>query len=319
MTVEVAIDRWLRGQRIRPTTRAAYTAALRPVVEILGGRTVQSITKNDVEDMVQALQQGTTGRGVWASTSINPMLARLRAVFADLQSQGIVARNTPALVKAVKRADDKPAPIMKTLTPEQIRQLIEHHRHKHDEPLIHLALLGLRRGELAALRWSDINLNAATITVQRARTTDGLTVLEGGTKTEAGRRELPIPEPLLPVLQRCRALAGEDQADGYVLTQQKSKGRPFHPRTMNRRWTDALAAAGVPHVRLHDARHTTATQLHAMGVQLADIAAWLGHANAEVTARIYTHSTRPGLTQAAASLGNLVSSRVNIQAKVNTA
>lgn len=307
LTVKTAIDRWLQSQRIRPTTKAAYASALRPVVDELGDRTVQSITKCDVEDLVQGLQRGTTDRGVWASTSINPMLARLRAVFADLQSQGIVARNVPALVKAVKRADNKPAPTMKTLTPEHIQKLIEHHRHKHDEALIHLALLGLRRGELAALRWSDIDLSAATITVQRARTTDGRTVHEGTTKTESGRRVLPIPEPLLPVLRRCRIAAAADADDGYVLTQERSTGRPFHPRTVNRRWTDALEAAGVPHVRLHDARHTTATQLHAAGVQLADIAAWLGHANAEVTARIYTHSTGPGLAQAAASLGNLVS------------
>jgi integrase len=176
------------------TTKAAYTAALRPVVELLGDRTVQSITKSDIKDVVQALQRGTTDRGVWASTSINPMLARLRAVFGDLQNQGIVACNVPPLVKAVRPADNRPRPSMKTLSVERIEQLVEYHRHKHDELLVHFALLGLCRGELAGLRWSDIDLGAGTITVQRARVTDGRTAQEGDTKTQAGRRELPIPD-----------------------------------------------------------------------------------------------------------------------------
>jgi len=300
LLVRDAVAKWLRSQRIKPTTLAAYTAALRPVVDEYGFRTVQSITKDDVENLVSALQEGTTARGVWTSTTINPMLARWRAVHDDLQKQGLLARNVVALVKSVKRAEDSPAPRGNTLTDRQIQQLINYHTGKHDELLVQFALLGLRRGELAALRWSDIDLSHGTIAISRNRTTDGSHVYEGMTKTIAGERRLPLPLPLLErlhILYPLRPGRGE-----YVITQMKSPGRPYHPRTLDRRWKQALSAADIPHVRLHDARHTTATHLHAQGVPLADIAAWLGHANAAVTARVYSHSTMRGLSSAAEAL-----------------
>ncbi|WJR34067.1 site-specific integrase [Mycobacteroides immunogenum] len=297
LTVKAAVEKWLKSQRIRPTTRAAYTAALRPVVDELGSRSVQSITKDDVEALVEALQEGTTDRGVWANTSINPMLARWRAMFDDLHKQGVLSRNVVQLVKSVKRAEDTPAPRGATLTPAQIRTLLTFHKGKHDELLIHFALLGLRRGELAALRWSD--LTAKELIVSRNRTTDGSQVYEGDTKTASGERTLPIPSSLQ---KRLRVLRASHGTNDYVLNQQKSPGRAYHPRTLDRRWADALRRAGVPRVRLHDARHTTATHLHALGVPLADVAAWLGHANAAVTARVYSHSTKRGLAAASKAL-----------------
>lgn len=300
LTIKEAVEKWLRAQRIKPTTLAAYTAALRPVVDELGSRTVQSITKDDVETLVQALQEGTTSRGVWTSTTINPMLARWRAMFDDLQKQGLLARNVVALVKSVKRAEDSPAPRGNTLTDKQIQQLINYHKGKHDELLIEFALLGLRRGELAALRWTDIDLTTGTLTIARNRTTDGRQVYEGDTKTKAGERELELPDRLLERLQILYPL--RPGRGLYIITQEKSPGRPYHPRTLDARWTHALSAADVPHVRLHDARHTTATHLHSQGVPLADIAAWLGHANAAVTARIYSHSTKRGLSAASRAL-----------------
>lgn len=300
LLIKDAVEKWLRAQRIKPTTLAAYTAALRPVVDELGSRTVQSITKDDVESLVQALQDGTTARGVWTSTTINPMLARWRAMFDDLQKQGVLVRNVVALVKSVKRAEDSPAPRGNTLTEKQIQQLINYHRGKHDELLVRFALLGLRRGELAALRWSDIDLTTGTLTISRNRTTDGSQVYEGDTKTVAGERELELPDPLLSRLQVLHPL--RPGRGMYVITQEKSPGRPYHPRTLDARWTHALAAADIPHVRLHDARHTTATHLHAEGMPLADVAAWLGHANAAVTARVYSHSTKRGLSAVSKAL-----------------
>lgn len=302
LLIKDAVSKWLRAQRVKPTTLAAYTAALRPVVDEYGSRTVQSITKDDVETLVQALQDGTTERGVWTSTTINPMLARWRAVHDDLQKQGLLARNVVALVKSVKRSSDSPAPRGNTLSPSQIKTLRAYHKGKHDELLIEFALLGLRRGELAALRWADFDLNHKTITISMNRTTDGKQVYEADPKTKAGARTLDLPAPLVERLKVLRRTHTNPQRLDYVLTQEKTPGRPFHPRTLDRRWEQALKSAGVPHVRLHDARHTAATHLHAEGVPLADVAAWLGHANAAVTARVYSHSTKRGLAAASKAL-----------------
>ncbi|WP_286174641.1 hypothetical protein [Mycobacterium sp. DL99] len=65
LTVQQAVDSWLLGQRIRPKTMSAYVTNLRPIVDHLGGRPVQSITKDDVEAVVQALRAGTSRMGTW--------------------------------------------------------------------------------------------------------------------------------------------------------------------------------------------------------------------------------------------------------------
>ncbi|WP_165703551.1 Arm DNA-binding domain-containing protein, partial [Mycobacteroides abscessus] len=71
---------WLSAQRIEQKTLDAYTNNLRPLVEQFGDRTIQSIAKDDIETLVRALIDGTTPRGAWAATSINPFLSRLRSL-----------------------------------------------------------------------------------------------------------------------------------------------------------------------------------------------------------------------------------------------
>ena len=72
------------------------------------------------------------------------------------------------------------------------------------------------------------------------------------------------------------------------------------------RWTKAVAAAGVPHIRLHDARHTCGTTMHLQGVPPAVIAAWLGHADVSFTMRTYVHSQPDALAEGAHSLARIV-------------
>jgi len=88
LTVREAVEAWLcaKSARVKPTTADAYTAALQPVVDRYGDVKVQAITKHDVEVLITELRTGTTDRGVWKRTSINPMLARWKTVWADPRS-----------------------------------------------------------------------------------------------------------------------------------------------------------------------------------------------------------------------------------------
>ncbi|MBS9532405.1 site-specific integrase [Mycobacterium sp. M1] len=330
LTVQQAVDAWLAGKELRPKTRSAYVTALRPVVDALGDRRVQSITKADIDTVVRDLAAGTSRMGTWnapakltknakkvrapwAATSINPMLARLRSVWADLVQQGIVARNVPALVPA-RKTTKKP---MATLSTEQIEALFAHVAGQRLEPFIRLALLGLRRGEIGALRWDGVDLDSdlPTVTVAANRTAVAGGAHEAGPKTEAGKRVLPIPDDLQPVLQQAqkrseteRAAAGNKWVgQGYVVADEF--GNPYHPDTLYKYWTRTLKAARLPHVRLHDARHSCATLMHQRDVPLAVIAAWLGHTDASFTLRTYAHSDPSALAAAAATLGSLVTSR----------
>jgi len=140
---------------------SACVTSLRPVVDHLGTRPVQSITKTDIESVVAALRDGKSPMGTWnapkklkgkkvrakwSATSINPMLARLRSIFSDLVNQGILTRNVADLVKPM------PSQRAKLQTPDagQIAALLTATEDHAFGIAWRLALNGMRRGELLA-------------------------------------------------------------------------------------------------------------------------------------------------------------------------
>ncbi|WP_162145460.1 tyrosine-type recombinase/integrase [Mycobacteroides abscessus] len=325
LNVQEAVDSWLLGQRIRSKTMSAYVTSLRPIVDHLGNRPVQSITKDDIESVVQALRTGTSKMGTWnaptklkksakkmrskwAATSINPMLARTRAIFDDLVNQGIVVRNVTALVKSlpVDKAE------MHTLDSDQVTALLAA---TADDPFAIawlLAVYGLRRGEILAVDIDkDIDLDANTIRVDESRIAVAGGSVTGATKTVTSTRTLPMPEDLARAVRRERKrhaklklLLGSKWTDTGLLVVDEL-GNPPHPDTLTAAWRRALANAELPHVRLHDARHSCATLMHLNRVPVVVIAAWLGHQDPGFTLRTYAHSTNDALAEAAAMLGTI--------------
>ncbi len=328
LTVRQACQAWLAGQRIKRTTAAAYAAALRPVIDRYGARKCQQITKSDVEALVVELRDGTGPRGVWARTTINPMLALWRKVWADLHAQGVLARNPVALVEPLRKRSGEPALKLDDVMTEQlVRQLVDAHevdlavgrpardrKHAHLRvPFLHLALLGLRRGEISGLRWSAVDLVATppTLTVRATRiATVGGVFEQDEAKTASSSRILALPPHLWPILRRTRReqlrmRAGfgsqwKGPRDGFVVAH--PDGRPPSPRTLNSWWNRSLQYAGVPHRRLHASRHTAATLLHLRGAPTATVAAWLGHADGVLAMRTYAHTSADSLQAAAALL-----------------
>jgi integrase len=305
LLVKDAVARWLRSRRVDPKTLDIYTNHLRPVVEVLGDRTVQSIDKDDIEDLVQALIDGTTPRGVWAATTINPMLNRLRSVYRALMADGKVFRNPADLVENIRREDTtKPEPPERTTyTAEQCQQLLSYVQGTEDDALVALALMGLRRSEIAGLRWSAVDLDTGIIQVTRTRTVSSRgTRTKDATKTATSTRVLELDPGDITVafLKDARRRQRRDRLawgsawkgpeDGYVVP--KADGSPFHPATVNRRWIAVVTKLGLPKTTIHEGgRHTAATlMLQDPDNPEADVAAWLGHANAEVTRRVYAHA-----------------------------
>jgi integrase len=179
-------------------------------------------------------------------------------------------------------------------------------------------LNGLRRGEIGGLRWTNVDLEARTLTIGPTRiSVDGKAVEQDDAKSEDSERTLPIPEPLRAELEAARkrhaeeelALGAAYRGDGYVVCNEA--GEPHHPDTLSKMWTKAVAAAGVPNIRLHDARHTCGTTMHLQGVPPAVIAAWLGHADVSFTMRTYVRSQPDALAEGAQSLARIVTIRDN--------
>jgi integrase len=216
-----------------------------------------------------------------------------RAVLAYGFERRELGRNVGAAMKKVARTHQE----MSTYTPDEIRRVLRAADKDRNGHLWYLALYGLRRGEIAGLKWSDVNLGDGTIAIARNRVQAGAgNVVEGDPKTLSSRRNLPLDDGLVGVLKRAsaryaqeRLALGEAHADsGYVAVNEA--GQPYTPDTLTRMWHKLAKAAGVRPIRLHDARHSCGTALHLRGVPLAVIAKWLGHADASITARIYAHS-----------------------------
>jgi len=140
---------------------------------------------------------------------------------------------------------------------------------------------GLRRGELMALRWSDVDLASGRIDVQR-----GWDVIEGeiAPKSRVGVRAVPIAAVLRDSLVEHRL----EHADA-VLVFGSGPGRPFAPGPLAARAQSAWAQAGLAPITLHECRHTFASLMIAAGVNAKALSTYMGHANIAITLDKYGH------------------------------
>jgi integrase len=156
--------------------------------------------------------------------------------------------------------------------------------------LFHLvALLGLRRGEVVGLMWSDIDLDAGFLTVSHQARQVGSEVVLGRPKSEASNRVLALDHATMNVLRRyrdaCRnPLFGEPV--GFLF--QGRWGEPIRPDSVSHLFRRLNDEAGLPPIRLHDLRHGAASLSLAAGNDLKTVQAMLGHASIVLTADTYT-------------------------------
>jgi integrase len=202
---------------------------------------------------------------------------------------------------------------MPTWTAAEVKKVLVAIRRTRMEPASLLALHGLRRGEIAGLRWQDVG--AATITIATTRiSVDGAATVSTP-KTERGVRTLPLTPPLKRALAEARKARASERLQlgpaymesGYVVVDEA--GAPLHPDTLTSRWAAVIAAAGVRRIRLHDARHTCGTLLHLAGEPTAVISGWLGHSSHALTMRVYVHSQDDALRDAGETLATLMGGR----------
>ena len=161
-------------------------------------------------------------------------------------------------------------------------------------------LLGLRRGEIFGLSWSDIDLDAKTLRVsQQLQREPKIGPVLKRTKTVGSVRTLPIPANLVPVLaarkeweRLDRAVAGSTWKgawDGERLLFRSRMGGPAIPDTALKQFRQLLDGLGLPAQRLHDLRHNCASLLFAQGIPARLVMELLGHSNIGITMNFYTH------------------------------
>lgn len=193
----------------------------------------------------------------------------------------------------------------KFYTPEQLGILLDKAVGTRLElPVFICAYLGLRRGELCGLRWSDVDLEHQTITIENTRTQAGKKEIEKGTKTASSTRTLYLPDTLCDMLkaakehqQACRAEYKNAYDDNdYVVVMED--GRPFRPNYLSELFGKFLADNDLPKIVLHELRHTFASLSNQAGIPAYNIGKALGHSTPATTQKIYTHLLDQTHTQA---------------------
>lgn len=226
---------------------------------------------------------------------------------------GLLAFNSASRVKAPKRRRQE----MQVWTPQQVQTFLtcceEHQPRLY--ALFHLALAtGMRRGELLGLHWRDVDLERGELLVRVSVVQCGAKAVLSEPKTPASRRRLLLAPETVAVLRqhRERQQAGKgrwkarsEQEEDLVFP--SSVGRFQLPWTLVRLFHKLVTLAGVPHIRFHDLRHTAASLLVRRGVPIKAVAERLGHTDASLTMRVYTHVYEEQRREAALSLQMLLS------------
>lgn len=296
-TVGHFLTRWLeRADHLRPITRKRYEALIRiHALPRLGPLELRKVQPEAFSDLYQSL------KGTRKPATIGQLHAVLHSAFDEALRWNLIARNPVSAVRApkVERVE------MRILTVPEIHQLL---RAVEGEPLEALYVLavttGARQGELLALRWQDVDLEAGTINVNAT-----LTRIDGAwnrtnPKTAGSVRTIRLSHRGLAALKGHRLRMAEEllplrqRTDGdtlvFLVNGQPVNG--FH--VTERRLKPLLRKAGLPVIRFHDLRHVFASLMLSNGTRPDLVAQMLGHSNPATTLRIYAH-LMPGDQQAA--------------------
>ena len=281
------------GDPYKPSVLRAYEHALRAYVfPDLGGLKLNELTRPDVQALVDRVcEQGRSPSTV--RNSILPLRAMCRRALArgeivDNPTRGV---ELPAVRGKRERiaAPREAAALLAALLPT-------------DRALWATAMYaGLRRGELQALRWADVDANAGVIRVRRSWDREAG---ELEPKSTAGSRNVPIPATLAAYLVQ----PGDVSTNDFVFG--RAADKPFEPWTVNNRAYRAWEAAGHQRITLHECRHTYASLMIAAGVNAKALQTFMGHASITITLDRYG-KLFPGSEDEAAVLLNAYLEQAN--------
>jgi integrase len=282
------------GDPFKPSTVRTYRQALMlRVLPALGERRLSDVSRLDV----QALADRLLAEGV-AAQSAHLAVASLRAIFRQAVTRGILAGNPcdGVSLPAIRNVRER------VVAPAEAAALIAALA-EPDRPLWATAFYaGLRRGELRALRWEDVDLAAGVLRVER-----GWDEIEGpvSPKSRTGRRVVPIAGVLREHLVARRLLTG-----GHGLVFGNGE-QAFRPDRVQARADGAWATARLKRITFHVARHSFASMLIASGANAKAVTVYMGHRSVATTYDLYGHLLPGNEAEAAGLLDSYVARATN--------
>lgn len=311
---EYTVASWLRTWYelyAKPNVRTATANRYKLIIEQytvprIGNIKLKKLTTQHLQKLYKELLESGrihVGKGQdngLSTTTVHSVHLMLHCALERAVKERLISRNPceDCIVPKPRKLD------MKILTPEHMKAYLEAADRRGLLPMFYLELVsGLRKGELVALRWDDVDIRQRTISVskQYVRNPDGSLELTRP-KTENSVRLVSIPQTAVDLLIQ----EHDKHPDSPYLFPSPLTGEMYHPDSVVNLHKKILQDAGLEHLRFHDLRHTFATTALQNGVDVKTVSAMLGHFDAGFTLRTYTHATRQKQDEAAQTMGNFM-------------
>ena len=316
-TLTELVNKWrpIAELNLSPTTWHEYDRLLeKRILPRFGQTKVRAIRAADIDAFYAELERGgrTNGRPL-GSQSIRHIHGLFRLLMNQAVRWGWIATSpvTRASPPRVPRHELTIPP------PEDVGKIIAKAEERDSDLACFLRLAvitGARRGEVCALRWTDVDMKTSTVGISRSVVGERVSdLVEKGTKTHASRR-ISLDTATLESLktqrqrseERARASGTKLPDKAFVFSDSPDGGTPWRPNRVTHAFMRVCDDIGISGVRLHDLRHFAATRLLAAGVPVNTVAGRLGHANAATTLNVYAHFFESSDESAAQVLGSLL-------------
>lgn len=295
---------------IRESTQERYWNHIRyHIIPEIGQIKLTKLTSRDVQRMYNNVKDhGRVSKGPWdkrpktlTASYIISLHRMFKMCLERAVTEQLILRN-PCNNVVLPKNDKKEIKILK---PEHIKEYLAEAEKHGVLPMFFLELCsGLRKGELVALLWSDLDVKQRTISVSK----QAVRVKGGGVKTTTPKtatsiRVESIPQEAVDLLLK----EHEKHPDNIYMFPSPVTGEMYYPDAVARLHTRMLQDLGLEHTRFHALRHTFATLALQNGVDIRTVSGMLGHADPGFTLRTYTHATNPMQIQAAETVGQFMS------------
>jgi len=302
LTVALYLARWLSHMqgRVRAVTYEGYEALIRRhALPELGDHVLAELRPLDLQELYGGLHaQGQLSAG----TILNLHLVLTQA-FGQAVRWQLLTRNPAAGAQAPR--PQRPARLI--VDEALLEQLLQETAGTvYELPCAFAAATGMRRGEILALRWSDLIAHRSRLQVVRTLVPTAQGLVFEQPKTPRSRRSIVLPEFLRGYLERQEGRQADRRTQATApwqetdLIMDRGDGGPVNPDSLSAGWGRLLRKRGLPRVRFHDLRHAHATLLLVQGVHPKIVSERLGHASIGITLDTYSH-VLPSLQSQAAN------------------